>query len=89
MQTTYDITTFTGSDLTHPERAYDFGNLPYEDESFDHVVFDPPYVHDPGEGFQKENSYRNNATLGAEELHSPVKGHEAVVERRNGVCWLK
>lgn len=52
----------TGSDLlTVPERPYDFGNLPYEDRSFDVVVFDPPYIHSPGD-HMTDNRYQNAAT---------------------------
>jgi len=33
---------------TCPESPYDFRDLPYDDDSFDVVVFDPPYAHNPG-----------------------------------------
>jgi DNA modification methylase/ParB-like chromosome segregation protein Spo0J len=44
--------------LTCPEAPHDFTNLPYESESFDAVVFDPPYIHHPGE----LTNYRNSET---------------------------
>lgn len=52
----------TGSDLlTVPERPYDFRDLPYEDQSFDVVVFDPPYLVWPGNHMSDER-YRNAQT---------------------------
>lgn len=58
----------------------DCRNLPYEDNSLDAVVFDPPYMHTPGFGAHAnhqnyEDYYRNNATLGPE----GTKYHEAVL----------
>jgi len=39
----------TGSDIvTVPERPYDFRSTPYDDNSFDVAVLDPPYIHSPG-----------------------------------------
>lgn len=65
------------TDLTE---GFDARNLPYEDETFDAVVFDPPYMHTPGgtahENHQNfETYYRNNE---AEPRSS--KYHEAVLE---------
>lgn len=73
-----------------PKEAYDLlptdlkdgvdcRNLPYEDESLDAVVFDPPYMHTPGagahEGHQNfEAYYRNN------QASSDKKYHEAVLD---------
>lgn len=52
----------TGSDLlTVPERQYDFRDLPYEDNSFDIVVLDPPYIHSPGRHMSDAN-YQNAST---------------------------
>jgi hypothetical protein len=57
--TKYD---FHRSDLiTCPESKYDFRNLPYGDAEFDTVVFDPPYVHNPGRLIVGAN-YRNAET---------------------------
>ena len=75
----------TASDIIHTVRPYDFNRLPYDDCSFDHVVFDPPYVHTPGKKFQKDANYRNSDT------HIREKGgekyHKAVVQRyRTGMC---
>lgn len=30
--------------VVNPEQIHDFKNMPYKDESFHHVVFDPPHV---------------------------------------------
>lgn len=57
----------------------DCRQLPYEDESIDCVVFDPPYMHTPGGsahvGHQNyEGYYRNNS------INSDKKYHEAVLD---------
>ena len=53
---------FFASDLiTCPQAQYDFRRLPYPDGSFDIVVFDPPYSHDPGR-MAHEANYRNAET---------------------------
>src|SRR5271170_3410605 len=43
--TLYD---FHASDIRTHENKYDFRFLPYESNSFDAVILDPPYAHDPG-----------------------------------------
>jgi DNA modification methylase len=43
--TQYD---FHPSDIRTHENKYDFKSLPYESNSFDAVILDPPYAHDPG-----------------------------------------
>ena len=47
--------------LTCPETPYDFRDLPYPDDYFEGVVFDPPYVHNPGKLIVDAN-YRNAET---------------------------
>lgn len=47
--------------LTCPERLYDFRELPYKNNIFDTVVFDPPYCHNPGKLIVDAN-YRNAET---------------------------
>ena len=69
----------TGSDLIHPERPYNFGKLPYGDSQFDHVVFDPPYVHTPGKKFQNNATYQNSETHIREK--TTKKYHDAVMQR--------
>lgn len=70
----------------------DCKNLPYVDDTFDAVVFDPPYMHTPGgtahNGHQNfEQYYANNATLAnnpdadcCEITESQPKYHEAVLD---------
>lgn len=57
----------------------DCRNLPYEDLTFDCLVFDPPYMHSPGGTAHSshqnfEQYYQNNAT------NSDKKYHEAVLD---------
>ena len=47
--------------LTLPDSPCDFRNLPYENETFDLVVFDPPYAHNPGR-MLVNNNYKNAET---------------------------
>src|SRR5437660_694992 len=58
----------------------DCRNLPYENDSIDCVVFDPPYMHTATtahRGHQNfEENYRNNATQNG----STKKYHEAVLD---------
>lgn len=67
---------FFPSDL---KTGVDCRNLPYEDSSFDCVVFDPPYMHTPGGTAHSshqnfEQYYQNNA------ITSDKKYHEAVLD---------
>jgi hypothetical protein len=55
----YDF--FKSDLLTCPETPYDFKKLPYDNEFFNGVVFDPPYVHNPGRLIVDSN-YRNADT---------------------------
>ena len=62
----------------------DSRSLPYDNESIDCVVFDPPYMHSPGgTAHQKhqpfENYYRNNGSGN----RTSAKYHEAVVALYN------
>lgn len=68
--------TLKASDL---KDGIDCRNLPYDAESVDCVVFDPPYMHTPGGtahvGHQNfENYYQNN------NISSEKKYHEAVLD---------
>lgn len=65
------------SDLSN---GVDARKLPYADKSIDMLVFDPPYMHTPGEGAHHnhqnyEQYYKNNA-----KSSSGAKYHEAVLE---------
>jgi len=58
----------------------DSRQLPYGDDTIDVIVFDPPYMHTPGEGAHHnhqnyEQYYKNNAASS-----SGAKYHEAVLE---------
>lgn len=58
----------------------DCRSLPYNDESIDVVVLDPPYMHTPGQGAHEghqnfESYYRNNAAQVTDR-----KYHEAVLD---------
>lgn len=63
----------------------DCRNLPYKNEYFDVVVFDPPYMHTPGgtahNGHQNfEQYYANNSSLFEQEQENLPKYHEAVLD---------
>ncbi len=71
--------------------AVDSRRLPYQDCSFDAVIFDPPYMHTPGgtahNGHQNyEAYYANNADIDVSDddleqsNDSPPKYHEAVLD---------
>lgn len=49
----------------------DFRSLPYEDESFDVVVLDPPYIHNPGR--HVTDSRYNNAGTTKGMYHSDIR----------------
>jgi len=55
----YDF--FPSDIITCPDTLYDFKNLPYQNDSFDVIVFDPPYAHNPGRMIVDAN-YQNAAT---------------------------
>ena len=59
------------------DTGIDCRNLPYEDESIDCVVFDPPYMHTPGGtahvGHQNyEGYYKNNLATSGKKYHEAV-----------------
>jgi hypothetical protein len=70
----YDV---FGSDI---KTGVDCRKLPYADEAFDAIVFDPPYMHTPGgtahNGHQNFEQYYNNNGL----VHPTKKYHEAVLD---------
>lgn len=62
-------------------KGIDARKLPYEDESLDCVVFDPPYMHTPGGSAHQnhqnyEEYYRNNVALEG----TTKKYHDAVLD---------
>jgi DNA modification methylase len=56
--TQYD---FHPSDIRTHENKFDFRSLPYGADSFDAVVLDPPYAHDPGR-LAVNDKYQNSQT---------------------------
>jgi len=75
--------TFSPSDLvTCPDTPYDFRKLPYKNESFDCVVFDPPYMHTVGKPMVDAN-YKNSATT-KNMYHSDIMKlyHDGMVEAK-------
>lgn len=65
---------------TDLREGVDCRRLPYEDTSFDAVVFDPPYMHTPGgtahNGHQNYEEYYSNNGI----ENSSKKYHEAVLD---------
>jgi len=56
---------FYPSDLLTVKKAlYDFKFLPYKDNTFDVVVFDPPYCHNPGKMMSNKNYLNAETTKG-------------------------
>lgn len=51
------------SDLITIKPNVDFRDIPYNDNSLDGVVFDPPYMHTPGKPMVDDN-YQNSTTSG-------------------------
>jgi hypothetical protein len=80
--------------LTCPSTPYDFGNLPYDSESFDVVVFDPPYAHHAG-NMRVESCYQNATTTYQHNHRDIIEGYrrgmkEAVrILKPSGTLWTK
>jgi hypothetical protein len=49
------------TDIITIDPPVDFRNLPYDEDSINHVVFDPPYMHTPGKPIVDER-YKNSST---------------------------
>lgn len=88
----YDL--FPSDLLTCPDSAYDFRKLPYDDGSFDCVVFDPPYCHNPGRMLVNA-SYKNaETTKGMYHKDIIQLYHDGMQEahrilREEGFLWVK
>ncbi|MEN6547901.1 MAG: site-specific DNA-methyltransferase, partial [Armatimonadia bacterium] len=87
---------FHPSDIcTCPDAPHDFRGLPYEDGSFDVLVLDPPYSHDPGRGMITNSSYRNFETTGhlnhegIVRLYAEGMREAKRVLRPEGLLWVK
>ena len=92
---TQGFKSFHPSDLlTLPDQQHDFRDLPYADESMDVVIFDPPYVHNPG-ALIVEANYRNAETTGGMfhddiiELYREGMHESMRILRVGGTLWVK
>ena len=86
---------FLPSDLqTCPDARYDFRKLPYKSDSLDVVVFDPPYVHNPG-NFIMNDRYQNKETTKGMyhkdiiNLYRQGMGEAMRVLKVGGTLWVK
>jgi len=86
---------FHPSDLiTCPKTRYDFRKLPYADNSFDVVVFDPPYAHNPGKMIVDDNYKNAKTTKGLYhndilELYREGMQESYRILKPNGTLWVK
>jgi len=87
---------FYPSDLvTVPERPYDFTEkLPYDAESFDVVVFDPPYTHNPGDMIVNDSYQLKETTTGFYhkdiiELYRKGMTQAFRILKPGGTLWVK
>jgi len=81
--------------LTCPNSAYDFRKLPYQDGTFDVVVFDPPYCHNPGKMMVDKN-YRNAETTKGlyhkdiiQLYYDGMKEARRILKAPGGMLWVK
>jgi hypothetical protein len=88
------INLWVSDKITCPENSYDFRDLPYCDSSFNHVVFDPPYMHSVGNPMVEAN-YQNAATTKGM-CHKDIIGlyREGMAEacrilKPEGLLWVK
>jgi len=91
-RTRFDLVT---NDLVTPaDFHYDFRKLGFDDASFDHTVFDPPYVHD-GNTFLLHRQYNNDVTTGNLNYAGIMQMYEAGlrecirVTKVGGQIWVK
>jgi len=86
---------FYPSDLmTCPNAPYDFTSLPYEKETFNVVVFDPPYVHNPGNLIVNDNYQNKETTKGMYhkdimELYEKGMKEALRILKKDGTLWVK
>jgi hypothetical protein len=83
------------NDLQRPADAhFDFRDLGFKDGSFDHTVFDPPYVHN-GKSIILRERYNNDVTTAKMDYAGIVQMYEAGlrecvrVTRVGGLIWVK
>lgn len=87
---------FKGTDISI-KPFVDFKDLPYGDTVVDHVILDPPYMHNPGNPIVK--SYRNKETHGVGQgtmYHNDILDdyYKGMVEafrvlKTGGMLWVK
>lgn len=80
--------------ITCPDTPYDFRNLPYDDNFFDVVVLDPPYVHNPGKLIVDANYQNAETTKGMYHkdiinLYKEGMQESFRVLKNNGYLWVK
>jgi len=80
--------------LTCPKTPYDFRALPYKDEAYDVVVFDPPYVHNPGQLIVDANYKNRDTTRGMYhddilDLYASGMREAWRVLKQGGQLWVK
>jgi hypothetical protein len=87
---------FKPSDLvTCPKKSqHDFRNLPYKTGKYDHVIFDPPYMHNAGKPMV-EDRYQNAATTKGMYhddiliLYAQGMREARRILRMEGLLWVK
>jgi hypothetical protein len=91
---------FHASDqVTCPDHAYDFRKLPYQDNTFDVLVLDPPYVSHTHKvqgkySFIAEDQYNNSSTAGMNhadiiQMYKDGLKEAFRVVKHKGLVWVK
>jgi SAM-dependent methyltransferase len=86
-------TTNPGKKSVRPDQIHDFRNMPYDDESFHHVVFDPPHVRGISmksvTGFSygslDKDTWRNDIRAGLSECFRVLKPNGTLIFKWNEV----
>ena len=79
--------------IVDPDQIHDFRNMPYEDESFHHVVFDPPHVRNISmrsvTGFSygslDRNTWQDDLSKGFAECFRVLKANGTLILKWNEV----
>lgn len=93
-KTSLDRFTLLATDLKTTNPTRDFRRLKYEGSSIDHVVLDPPYMHNAGKPIV-ESRYKNAETTRGMYHNDIMKLYrQGMVEalrvlKTNGMLWLK
>ena len=86
-------TTNPGKKSVRPDQMHDFRDMPYDDDSFYHVVFDPPHVRNISmksvTGFSygslDKNTWRDDIRAGFAECFRVLKPHGTLILKWNEV----